>query len=45
MSENKEIIKNLIKFIESAVKKGFEKENFVKKFRQKIDDFIAEKST
>ena len=40
MSQNKQIVVEAIEEIESSVKKGFKKEEFVKKFRDKIDKYI-----
>lgn len=43
MSKYKKIIEDLIEDIESSVKKGFKKEEFIRKFREKIDNLVAER--
>ena len=43
MSENGEEIKDFIECIESSIKDGLNMDDFIKKFRRKIEDYIVQR--
>ena len=43
MSENKKTINEIIEYIESSIREGFEKEDFIREFREKIEIYVKEK--
>jgi len=42
MSQNKNIVNEIIEYIETAIQKGFDEVSFIKKFREKIENFLEE---
>ncbi len=43
MLKSEEIIKEIIEDIESSIKRGFDNNAFIKKFRNRIEQFITDK--
>ncbi len=43
MSQNKEIINEIIEYIESSIREGLDKAEFIKEFREKIVIYLKEK--
>ena len=43
MSQKNELFKEIIKYIESSVYKGFEESEFIKTFRKTIEKYIEER--
>ncbi len=42
MSQNKNVINEIIEYIENSIQDGFDKEEFIKNFRKKIENYIEE---
>lgn len=43
MSQNKKFTDEIIEFIESSIYDGLEEADFIKKFRNKIENYLKEK--
>lgn len=43
MSQNKNIIKEIIEYIETSVHEGLDESEFIKNFRKKIEKILEEK--
>ena len=43
MSKNKEIIDEIIDYIDTSIHKGLDESDFIKEFRNKIDNYLKEK--
>lgn len=43
MSQSKKIIDEIIEFIESSIQDGLEEADFIKNFRNKIENYLKEK--
>ena len=43
MSQNKKIINEIIEYIESSIREGLDKADFIKEFRDKIEIYLKEK--
>lgn len=43
MSQNKKIIDEFIEFIESSINDNLDETDFIKKFRQRIENYLKEK--
>lgn len=43
MSQNKKVIDEIIEFIESSIREGLEEAEFIKSFRNKIENYLKEK--
>jgi len=42
MSQNKRIIEEIIEYIETSIHKGLDEADFIKNFRNKIENYIEE---
>lgn len=42
MSQNKKLIEDIIEYIEEIVHEGFNESDFIKNFRNKIENYIEE---
>ena len=45
MSQNKKFIEDVIEFIEASIREGLEETDFIKSFRNKIENYLKEKLT
>lgn len=45
MSQNKKIINEIIEYIESSIREGLDKVEFIKEFRDKIEIYLKENIT
>jgi len=45
MSHNKKIVEEIIEDVESSIREGLDKAEFIKKFRDKIEIYLKEKIT
>ena len=43
MSQNDNITKEIIEYIESSINEGLEEADFIKNFRNKIDNYLKER--
>lgn len=42
MSQNKKIIEEIVDYIESSIREGFDEAIFIKEFRNKIEKYLSE---
>jgi len=42
MSQNKDIVNEIIEYIETSIQDGFDEVSFIKNFREKIENYLEE---